>query len=300
MVLQSNNTISFSNIMVEYGITQKPFGISNLNAVLGQPYNARIGLSNMFGMSANASPSLLNPVLNYDAASMASVGSGNYISQWTNTGSLGTNYNMIAYGLYSTKPTLGSSNSFYHVSFNRTYAQYFNSSNQLPLTWFNVSGVYKGVTSFVVAKYTGTPGGFERFFDFGNGPGNDSFWFGRIGTNYTLATEIYNANTNVSGWVQSNYTNDGKYHIYALNISNYSGGCAVKLYMDSTSNNIASLSFNTPINNRTCANGYIGRSEWNDAYLNAEMRQLLMYNSSLTSNDMTTVFQNLKTKWSMT
>lgn len=301
MVLQSNNPISFSNIMVEYGVTQKPFSFSNIYSLLGQQFGTRIGLSNMYGKTATPTYNLLTPVLNFDAETLSNLGVNTAISTWTNSGNLGSNYSMIGYG--TTKPKVGFSNNQYHVSFDRTNYQYFNASNALPFTWFNNAGVYKGVTAFVLAKYTSTAGSFERFFDFGNGAGagNSSFWLGRVGTGNILGTEIWNGTTNISGWVQNTVynMNDARYHIYALNIANSASGCVVKLYVDTLSSNIASASFATSIANRTSTYNYLGRSEWADAYLNADIRQVLFYDSSLSDSDMSTVFNNLSLKWSL-
>ena len=237
----------------------------------------------------------LQPVLNFDASVFASSGSGTTISSWSNAGAMGTTYNAVGYN----SPTVGTASGYTHVSFNRAASQYFSIPTSLPMTWFNNSGVYSGLTIFVVAQYVGTPGSYERFIDFGNGAGSDNLIVARNGTTNTWSGSIFDGGNTV-GTCASPVASDGMFHIFMVNFTNAASGMSTTLFIDDASTVAATpTTSGTPITNRTTINNYIGKSNWPDAYLNANIRQIQMYNSSLTTNQMIGVCSALKIKWGM-
>jgi len=240
---------------------------------------------------------MTNPIINYDATSLAPLAKVTWstISTWNNSGSLGSGYPATAYN----SPSLGQTgDGLYHVSFNRTDSQYF-SIPTLPLTWFNNSGVYAGMTIFVVAQFQGTIGSYERLIDFGNGTPSDNVIFCREGTSSGLTFDIDNGTTDTTRATAAN-TIDTNFHVYICQLTNSATGYTMSVYIDSTTTISGSSSSATIINNRTTTNNYIGRSPWGiDAYLNANIRQILIYNSTLSDYDRSIVYTSLKSKWNM-
>jgi hypothetical protein len=240
-----------------------------------------------------------DPILNFDASSLSSVGVGNAITTWTNNGIMGTNYNATAYN----SPKLGRVNGVNHVSFvgnGTTSGTYFNINTSFPMTWFNNSGKYSGMTIFIVAQFTDSTnmGNYVRYIDFGNGAGTDNTIIYRNGTVAQIGLDLWNGGTDI-GRNNSSYTNDKNYHIFIFNVSNSESGYTINIYFDSTTTIAGTTSSATPVNNKTTINNYIGKSNWPDNYLNANIRQILMYKYAMSSSDMATVFNTLKSKWNM-
>jgi hypothetical protein len=235
-----------------------------------------------------------NAVVNFDASSLSlTYGIDTEITSWQNDGLL----TKSATGNGTTKPRLRKLGNYYHVEFNRANNNHFNIS-ELPFTWFNVGGIYNGLTVFVVAQFTNI-GHFERFIDFSSGQGNNNIWFGRKESQSRLGGNIWNGSSEV---VDNNgaFTENSNFQIFTMHVTNTSNGGTNNLYCDSVTTALSSSNFTTPIANRASTQNYIGRSAWpTDAYLNANMRQLLIYNTALTQADLSKVYSELKTKWGL-
>ena len=190
----------------------------------------------------------------------------------------------------------------YHAGFVSANSQYFNITKPLPMTWFNNSGVYAGMTVFFVAQFTDTasPGVWERFIDFANGPNMDNILIARNGTSSWLSTSIANGNIgrSVVDTQMVIIPSDGAFHLYVINITNSAAGNTLTMYVDGTVNG-ATQSGATPITNRTTVNNYIGKSNWPDAYLSANMRLFQMFDRSLSATEMALAYRVLATKWGM-
>jgi len=192
----------------------------------------------------------------------------------------------------------------YHAGFVGASSQYFNITKSLPFTWFSNSGVYAGLTVFVVAQLTATTGvTWERFFDFGNGAGNDNILFSMFGL-YTMTLYTLNGGAGMTH-LGMNFTPDTtSFHVFAFNINNTATGYTAAIYVDGCTAASAAVygsgTVATPIANRTTVNNYIGRSNWADAYhLYANVRQIAMYNSSLSAPDMALAYQQITSQWGM-
>jgi len=233
--------------------------------------------------------------LNFDASTII-VGVGNVITTWTNSGAMGTVYSATSYG----SPKLGSQNGLNHVIFNGS--TYFNIVGSLPLNWFNVSGNYNGFTLVVVAKYTNQPtSSWESFLDFGNGAGIDNIFFSRYFGLQGITFDVYNGSTDITGnsALSVRFTEDYMFHIYIVNVTNASSGSTYTIYRDNINIPSVTVTMSTPINNRTTVNNYIGKSNWNYNNLKAYIREIIMFNTSLSSPQMTSMFQILTAKWSL-
>jgi hypothetical protein len=193
----------------------------------------------------------------------------------------------------------------YHAGFVGASSQYFNITKSLPFTWFSNSDVYAGLTVFVVAQLTATTGvTWERFFDFGNGSSNDNILLGLFGGVYTLTLDTYNGAV-AHGYSGVNFTADTtSFHVFAMTINNTASGYTASFYVDGCTAASAvaytTRTVATPIENRTTVNNYIGRSNWaGDAFLYANVRQIAMYNSSLSAADMALAYQQITSRWGM-
>lgn len=296
MVIASSGQIAFSDIQTEFGGVP-PVALSEYyNAASGIPASGSNGLLSFRGKSAQ---NLGTPVLNFDAANLSTLTIGNGVDTWSNTGSFGSGYDAVGYG-NTYKPLLGQVGSYYHVAFDRNYAQYFNVGGGAAkaFTWFVNGSTYKGFTIFVVGRYQGSAATYERWFDFGNGNPNDTIWFGRTSTT-NVTVEMFNGGTNLTGWVQAaNGGNDTNWHIWCVRTTNNANGTnsVLQIFKDNT-NNIGSHTRTTALTNRTTSQNYIGRSEWNDPYLNAHMRQMLWYDYAMTDTEVSNTMTTLRSKW---
>jgi hypothetical protein len=145
-----------------------------------------------------------------------------------------------------------------------------------------------------VARFL-TLGFFARLIDFGNGQvvGSDNIWLSVAGNLYggfnTLGSQ------DLVGSAQ--FTDTTNFNVFCICVSNSSSGATGTLYV----NNVATASTSiTASANKTFTTPFIGKSQYaGDAVLNGQIRQIDMYNTTLSSTDLTSEYNNLKTKWSV-
>lgn len=231
------------------------------------------------------------PVLDYDAT-LTDVGKNETISWLDNSGSLGTTMRASAFGQQNNLPTVGVSCGIKHVVFDRAHQQYLSISAPLQMSWLNNSGSFAGFTFFVKAQYTGSPANYERFFDFGNGAASDNVLLCRAGASTDGYGEVFNQGSSIIRGYSHGL--DKNFHTHVLNIANTSTGCIIKVYIDSVSNLVSTQTSVTPLTNRTTTLNYIGRSNWSgDSFLSGNIRQLMMYDHSMSDQDMTSVLASM-------
>ena len=190
----------------------------------------------------------------------------------------------------------------YHAGFVAANSQYFAIAPSVPMTWFNNAGVYAGMTIFVVAQFTdtATPGSYERFLDFNNGPGIDCTVVQRVATTSTLDAPISNGSTSFEGSNAIAFPPDSAFHIFVINVTNSATGSSLTAYVDGTVTAGYTNTSSTPLINRTTTINYLGRSALGIvAYLSANVRQIEMFNSSLAAPDMAVAYRLLAAKWGM-
>ena len=187
----------------------------------------------------------------------------------------------------------------YHAGFVAANSQYFNITKAVPMTWFNNAGVYKGMTVFVVAQYTGAPGNYEQFLNFSNGAGIDTTSLQRVGTTSAFEAYMCNGSTSLAGVNNVAIPPDSAFHIFVVNFMNSASGSSTTVYVDGTIVG-STITSATPITNRTTATNYLGRYPSAGAnYLSANIRQIEMFDSSLSAPDMALAYRSLATKWGM-
>lgn len=293
MPITSSGSISFSALRTEIGgsgqvsistIYQKMFGVPSAN-------QSNIYLSTFY--------STVGPIkkVHLDASTLSG-SAGTQISTWTGSDSQPNATGVSGTG--STKPTLQIESSKNHVHFDASTQQYFT----LPSITFSFtdgsSNPINGLSIFIVGRHSTTLAVWERFFDFGNGPSADNILVARPGTNANMWTiEIFNG----ANYISSQYVNatDNVWYVYAVSIPNKSS-LTYNFYLNgvsTTSSVINGSASNTAYTNRTISNNYIGKSNWADAYLTGDIREMIIINSGLTNSQMVTWSNYLKTKWGL-
>lgn len=139
-----------------------------------------------------------------------------------------------------------------------------------------------GFTVALWAKPETTSGSsWERFFDFGNGPGSDNIVFAQNGGNNQVYFEVYNGGSTTKIIGSNGTWMVGSWHYYAATID--ANGNA-DVYVDG--NIVASGTTNKPVN-ITRTNKYIGKSNWGDDYYEGYMDDLRIYGRALSQSEVT-------------
>ena len=233
-------------------------------------------------------PTPPRPVLEFDAASFVATTAGTPVDSWSNAGSI-AGFAATASG--ATRPTVGFADGKPHVAFSRASSQFLQLPASLPLTWFQTTeqgvAARRGVTAFVVARFTGTAGSWERFFDF------DGFEM-YLGRDVSTTSIRWGLNP-VQG--ATTWGSQDAWRIAGVSTSNTAIGGTVSLYVDSASNP-ATTAFATALGNRTTSTNYIGRSTIvSDAYLNGDIRHILLYDRAMSAAEIQDRMDALFLKW---
>jgi hypothetical protein len=248
------------------------------------------------------------PIIKLDANDLAyrqGLSINSQIVTWSNNGTDGTlRHASGVSGNSTTRPTLTSDANGFMVSFNRTNLQHFTLGN-LEFDQFQSTdatpNTIKGLTIFIVARMSMTDiGGWERFFDFGNGAASNNILMGRYASSSSqLSVDIY-ANGGTTG-ISRFYNNiiDGGFHVYTITYTNGSPVIGV-LYVDNQAitygiNERATP--NGPALNRTLTINYLGRSNWNDALFTGNIRELLIFREVIDNTTLSRMNNYLMYKW---
>jgi hypothetical protein len=248
------------------------------------------------------------PIIKFDANDLAyrqGLSVNSTIATWSNNGTDGTLRHATGLSANaSTLATLTSDANGYMVSFDRTKQQYFSMGN-LEFDQFRSSDVtpntIKGLTTFVVGRMSMTDiGNWERFFDFGNGANTSNLLMSRYGNSSSqLNVDVY-ANGNTAGISRyHNSTIDGGFHVYTISYTNGSPPTMV-FYVDNQAITYGVTNRVTPSGpalNRILTINYLGRSNWSDAFLTANIREVLMFREVIDSTTLSRMNRYLMYKW---
>lgn len=246
------------------------------------------------------------PIIKLDANDLAyrqGVAANAQIATWSNVGTDGTLRHATGLSANSsTLATLTSDANGFMVSFDRTKQQYFSIGN-LEFDQFRSTDstpvTIKGLTIFVVCRMSSTsPGFYERIFDFGAGQGNNNIILFRWGTTSRFGIGIYNSS---SAQFQRSWTNsiDGGFHLYTFTLTN---GSPISISYSVDGQNITysfgdDFTLSGPALNRTTTSNFIGRSNWNDAYLAGDIRELLIFREVIDNTTLSRMNNYLMYKW---
>lgn len=293
MPITASGSIAFSALRTEMGTS----GQVSLSDMYQKMYG--IPSASQSNVALNTFYSTVGPIkkVHLDASTLSG-SAGTQISTWTGSDSQPNATGVSGTG--STKPTLQSESSKNHVHFDASTQQYFT----LPSLTFSFtdgsSNPINGLTVFIVGRHSTTLGLWERFFDFGNGPSADNILVARPGTNANQWTiEIFNGSTYISS--QYVTATDNVWYVYAVTIPNRAS-LTYSFYLNSTltsSSPVNGSASNAAYSNRTISSNYIGKSNWADAYLTGDIREMIIINSGLTNTQVVTWSNYLKTKWGL-
>jgi Concanavalin A-like lectin/glucanases superfamily len=190
-----------------------------------------------------------------------------------------------------TPPTLVVSGTRKYVHFNTLLQQYFFTPT------INFVGLpTNGLTTFIVFQRTQACN-YSRLYDFGNGAGNQNIMAMWIGSSDTIVPAMYSnfgeirfsvALTNAANWMVLCGVYNPADKTYTMYIDNVIVPC--------TNSNLATYT-NLQFASRTTNLNYIGKSNWNDAYADMNMAELMVIDRCMTSTEITSMNTSLKTKW---
>ena len=150
------------------------------------------------------------------------------------------------------------------------------------------------MTVFIVGRFTSV-NQYERLMDFGNGAGIDNLWIGRHYSSNDLMCECIGWG---SGVLIGGAVNDGNWHLWMVRIKNSSSSSTLDIYYDSSNPGMTKTSA-ASVAARTVSSNYIGRSNWNDPYLDGQIRELCIYNYAASDTQMTNTYTALRSAWEM-
>jgi hypothetical protein len=128
-----------------------------------------------------------------------------------------------------------------------------------------------GMTIIAVVRFRSV-GSYERVLDFGNGPSSDNIMLLRQITGNELRGSYYVGSTeykNAVDTITTGYWQVAAFRFTATEQSMFKAG------------NIEATGASAAMTSRTLANTYVGRSNWNDAYANLDIRELQVYDVAL-------------------
>ena len=232
-----------------------------------------------------------------DLNTQQGLSAGTHVDLWHNKSERAFKY-AIGVG----KPTLQSDSNGFYVNFTASNSEYFDIP--LPVRWDRFSDVddvgNEGVTCFCVFSYTNNSN-YARFFDFGEGQNDNNVLWSRHGV--TNNQRLHIGNDGTAGVQVFNSTNTplstGVFKVYALVYDNNAETCT--MYANNVSHTPSTETASaTPINRNATTSNYIGRSNWGaDAYLNGDMREMIVYDATLTSTQISDINTRLINKWNI-
>jgi hypothetical protein len=174
----------------------------------------------------------------------------------------------------------GGFNNGAYVFFNRTNSTFLNAATQS----FYISD-NGGFTAMCLIKYTGAAADWERIFDFGSGSGGDNILLTRYATTQNFEGNVHNSSVMSNVVTTNNPIVQEEWFVVAYRYVKQSN---LQIYKNNVLQTNATTS--TDFINRTVTNTYIGKANWNNAYLNAHISKLFIYDRALTDTEMTTLY----------
>ncbi len=214
------------------------------------------------------------------------------IRRWRNSSGRAFKY---AVGKGTSRPTLGNDSDGYYVYFNKSQSQYFKIRNTIKWKFTDGDGEGTGgVTAFCVFKFINIGSQtWPRFFDFGNGSGDNVLW----AKNSTGSETCFVIHNPTARYDATNSLASTEWQIYTVKYDNSDLECffwsdGMKWTPNETITATAT-DRNTTIN-------YIGESNWsNDDFLDGYMREQIVFNDSLNNSQIRSINMRLGKKWNI-
>jgi hypothetical protein len=152
-----------------------------------------------------------------------------------------------------------------------------------------------GFTFIGVVKWWGDITQFGRVFDFGNGQSSNNIILYRQSTNLNYASIWWNGSSR-SDYFHNTFTRD-VWDVIAIRFrtneryfSNMNGA-NIKTVQDTN--------LNLAMTDRTLNNTYIGRSHWNEAFANLDIREFMVFDKGLEITEIENIRKQLITKYNL-
>jgi hypothetical protein len=187
--------------------------------------------------------------------------------------------------LSGTAAPLFDSNITKSIVFNRTNSEYISFAPQ------TINIATKGFTVISKIMFTSNIANWERIIDFGNGAGNNNILFARPSTFNMLAFNFSCNNCTTTQFYSSNVLFQNIINVCVARYDPYDSGGTSTIWLNgsniASSNQMSTSAVNSIQlgDDRTANNMYVGKSEWADAYLNANIYNLAVYNRALTDKE---------------
>jgi hypothetical protein len=246
------------------------------------------------------------PYIDLDAMNLTKLQPGVQIGLWRNSGLEGGVSDAVGYTDGTIKPTIQfDAMGQPYVHFERSATQYFMIPGTLRFL-FRADDMTPigGMTIMAVMRFNGGAGWGERILEFVNHTANstngNNILFGRSGTSSTLVF-IHASDTANTSLGQLANALDTSWHIYTYRIYNTPTISVTDAWIDGI-NKGSTQSTTSILTKNTTTFNYIGKSNWTgtgDAYVTADMRELLIYRMPLSDETIGTVTSHLQNKWSL-
>jgi hypothetical protein len=224
------------------------------------------------------------------------VSANSHVDRWYNLSQRAFKYAVGRTESGSQKPTLKSDSNGYYVNFNNANQEYFDIP--VPVTWefADKDGVgTKGITAFCVMKFNNTSQNYSRFFDFSNGAGVDNVLWTKIGTGTNMRLEGHDPQATYDS---TNSALSTSWAVYTVRYNNCDK--TAKFWVDNLGHTPTETATAT-LDDRTTTINYIGNSAWGgDAELHSDMREQIVYDDSLTDDQVSDINLHLCEKWGIT
>lgn len=291
MVLQAyGQSISISNVMVEFGKSNKPFSFSNLyNIASGVPASGVIGLSNMFLKAAGNNRNLVvpsDPAISVIATSITGKSAGNKIGAWNNY-NYGTPLNSNTMPTYRTDSAL--SNMPYVEFTGSSYLyQYLKMTSNIAMNY----GDGGGSTVLLLCRYKSPFVQDNRSISHNGGTGSSralEWIMMNNGTSDAINVKyFFNAVEGVAG--STSNVPFGKWSLYVMRMTNSTG----EMLMYRNNSVIGTRTGHPALTNSTPTDFYLGTSGgFGNTGQNMDLYYAGIYTRPLTDTELTNIYNSV-------
>ena len=251
-------------------------------------------------------PPLHLPYIDLDATNLTRLQPGEQIGLWRNSGLEGGVGDAVAYTDGTVKPTyqidaMGQP----YVHFERSAMQYMMVPGTLRFS-FRAEDMTPigGMTVVAVMRFSPSAGNDERIIDFSNKVASSAYGNNvimcRNGTTQNLLLSML-TDTAIYAQGQTGGLIDTHWHVYVMRIYNTPTASMADAWLDGVKS-ACTQSPSGVMTKHTTTYNYIGKSTWTsngDAYLQGDMRELLVYRTPLSDETVGTVTAHLQSKWKL-
>ena len=249
------------------------------------------------------------PIIHLDANACNEIQgytAGTLVERWLNIG----RQTSVKYFVGYNNPYLRSDSNGYYVEFGGS-ADRFQSAQSIAWKFDNPTQTSsRGMTCICVIRWNNTSQNWSRIFDFGNGSNSNNILFAKPSNRANFGIDIRESGATYAYRVFSRkLLTIGEFIIMGFRFRNNNGTgershnwiMHSAICPGDSDGQDGETEYNAAtVPNRTMTNCYIGRSNWgSDAYLNGDIRELLMWERCLPYKQIHGICRNLANKWGL-